>query len=366
MSETGHPADAASNKRRVEYLVSFWSFRMPSVFERWSPDIADAFADGNWIANRYLYIAAYAPIAAVIFGFLAPFLWPGMQTVYSESLTFVATVVVGGILSGSVGVMLLIGYVIGDLLSGAREMSLGGLGGQIISYMLLSLPAVKIPALIRRFAENDKLPKVPFLRNLLIVVVYGFTSGTFTFLWCQAMIVLIRPVYTWRGRSPDVSAIEPIQTSWEWIVMLALAATAIRFFLQRPIDNPMTSETSQTPSVWRTIVWAISITMILAGTYESWIDALIVGLVAGFLGLLRTRPKFNLLDKWSVLVNNVPAPLRLAAASSIGFLICLALLQAFWNRGSLRPIAFGALITMSLFMLLFPPQPPIPTSKGAP
>lgn len=98
-----------------EPLGRLWSVQVPGWLDPWAPQLADAFADGAWTAG-WRALAAVAPLAGWALGFLFPLLWPGMKDIYSESLFFMAVVICGAILSGPVGVMLLLGYIVGDFL----------------------------------------------------------------------------------------------------------------------------------------------------------------------------------------------------------------------------------------------------------
>lgn len=130
-------------------LVQIWSVHLPVWIDPWAVRLADAFADGAWTA-RWRKVSAFAPPIAFGVGFLFPVLWPWMKDVYTESLLFMMIVVAGAILSGPVGVMLLLGYVLGDLASVLFERGYGRgprLAGHFVSYMLLALPAVILPQL---------------------------------------------------------------------------------------------------------------------------------------------------------------------------------------------------------------------------
>src|SRR5688500_1967197 len=98
-------------------LVEFWSVRAPGLLDPWAPPLADAFADGSWMAV-WRRVAAFAPLAAFGIGVLFPLLWPGMRDVYTESLIFLLLIFAASILSGTAGAMLCLGYILGDLAGG--------------------------------------------------------------------------------------------------------------------------------------------------------------------------------------------------------------------------------------------------------
>src|SRR5436309_15268721 len=112
-----NPAD-----RRVQALLSqlgdplqFWTVKLPRNLDPWMPSLADSFADDAWMAP-WQKLASIGPLVALAVGFLAPWLWPGMNNIYSESLFFLLLATVSGIVNGSFGASLFLGYVVGDLL----------------------------------------------------------------------------------------------------------------------------------------------------------------------------------------------------------------------------------------------------------
>src|SRR5262249_29121887 len=156
----------------------------------------DALADGTWTAV-WPRVTAFAPLAAFAAGLLSPLFLPGMYLIYSESLWFMALVIAGAVLSGPVGVMLLVGYICGDLLGGGdrgavyyfEDESQGILrkgGALLISYLLLAMPALKGPQLARRMAEGLALRvrSHPAIAVALRAGVYAVACALMVFLWC--------------------------------------------------------------------------------------------------------------------------------------------------------------------------------------
>src|SRR4051812_38955148 len=110
----GHPAGSKEVRPPFdERLAGFWSVRAPAWLDNWFPQVAKATADGSWTA-AWKPVAAYLPLAAFVLGLLCRFIFPSIYVVYSESLIFMALVIGGAILSGPVGVMLLLGYIVED------------------------------------------------------------------------------------------------------------------------------------------------------------------------------------------------------------------------------------------------------------
>src|SRR5713226_9618299 len=91
--------------------VEFWSVEVPTMLDPWAPQLADSFADDAWMAPWH-NVAAIGPLAALGIGFLAPWLWPGINNIYSESLVFLMLASASAILNWSLGATLLLGYIV--------------------------------------------------------------------------------------------------------------------------------------------------------------------------------------------------------------------------------------------------------------
>lgn len=358
-------------------LTHIWSVRLPVWIDPWAQRLADAFADGTWTA-RWRRVSAFAPPIAFAVGLLFPVLWPWMNDVYTESLLFMMLVVAGALLSGPVGVMLLLGYVIGDLAALRGHGGARGFAGHVISYMLLALPAVILPQLGRRMSEQiaSWWPTESGLRHVLRAVLHAVACGLLVFLWCQAMIVLVRPVFTFARNSPTTEAVIQVQTRWGWLVAVAMLAAVARILVEEGIVRRSGAGTfiadlehqrwadpskrglywRKTPLVVRVALAAITVTLLLAGTYGNFFDAFVVlvtitTLKAWRSGLFGTFPRW-----WNDATARIPALLRFILAPLIGYALAHAVVAVFWRTDSLRPVMLGALLTLMVFQMLFPPK----------
>jgi len=311
-----------------------------------------------------------------------------MDHIYTESLGFMALVIGGAVLSGPVGAMLLFGYVVGDFISGRAPPEAyyigdgGGVlsrsgGSQLISYLLLAIPALRIPLLGRRMVEGLllRLPDSVAKRIGIRASLYAAICALITFLWCQAMIVLIRPVFTWHGSSPTIEAIEPVQNRWGWLVAIAVVAAATRIVLEEIIvcRSPRAEIVTELrrrrwntaqhrgvrwqrlPIIARVVATAMMTTLILAGTYTDWLDALLVAAVTTALGAWRAGV-IKAVVPWAGPIDRIPALLRFVAAPLIGYLLANQTLNLTWftRAETLRPVLLSALFTLVVYYLLFP------------
>lgn len=398
------PTTTASPARsRTDDLIRLWSVTIPRRIEAWAPRMADAFADGAWTAI-WPRITAYAPIAAFIIGVavvvLLPFVpasfLPGLyERVWSELLPFMMLVVAAGILSGTAGIGLLAGLVVGDVLrlpiayvgGWTNWYSLSDIppvailmvaGSALITYLLLAIPAVTLPMVARSFAERTPLRRISSPRGRMVARagVYVLAAGLLTFFWTRAVVVLIRPVFTWRGPDPVVEAIYPVQFQWEWLVGTAVIAVIVRVVLQELVvrRSPRAKRigalqverwADASPGAFWDRVGPIplialvagTVTLLLAGTYEDPYDPVLVFAIAVLVGAWRMgliRPTAG----WARAVERVPALGRLVVAGLVGYALARIVVELLWATGSLRPVLIGILLIVAVFAVLFPRADP--------
>jgi hypothetical protein len=380
---------SSRNARRdqADPLTYFWSVILPHWLDPWAPRFADAFADGTWTAS-WRWMSAIAPLMALVIGFLIPQVWPGMRTVYTESPLFLGLIIAGAIFSGPVGVMMLLGNVIAMLLWGSTGVPLRARhqiwldyfvrrwGGVVISYLLLAIAAIMVPQQARWMAEEMPLPsKITAATRVAIqAVLFALSCGVLIYLWCQAMPVLIRPVFTWFGMAPRPEAIVPLQQGWRWLAGAAAAAALVRLLAERMVigDDSHVTSISQLqelrwsnperrnefwrniPELPRIILRSAVITLVLAGIYQQWIDALLVAIVIIFFEVWRAGLIGTLPEWWERSVIRVPALLRFGTALFFGFLLSQWIITRQWRGDTFQPVLWASISTLLLFYFLFP------------
>lgn len=367
-----------------------WSVRLPRALDRWAPGVADTLADGVWTAGLHRFVAAFLPWLALAAGFLAPEIWSSIAFVYTESLLFLAVAAAGAILSGPVGVGLAAGYVVRWLLildvASSWQILLHRGGGQLISFGLLMILVVTIPRLGRRLARELPFRPPMELRLLLKAVLEAIACGGLVFIWCQATIVLIRPVFTWTGGSPTAQAIIPVQQSWRWIAGAAAVAAIVRVVLESlarrrgsasdvvgSLEKERLAEPLQRGALWRSlhpvvrgVVGAGVITLLLSGMYEGWLDALLVAAGAVALVLWNRGVFAPLPDGWVNALQRIPSLIRFAVPPLLGYVIARWILGIWWSSNSFRPVLVGAVVTLVLFGLAFPRRRLAEPGEGRP
>jgi hypothetical protein len=240
----------------------------------------------------------------------------------------------------------------------------------VTAYLLLAIPTVRVPVVARRFADHAEKTNEGGISFLRVAGLYTLTCGVFIFLWCHATAILIRPVFTFSGHAPTVSAIAPLQRQWEWLVALSIMTALLRFVGEAKLArspsfqgglNSEHVESLRKQGVLVRIPLQVRIAgtvaasiLLLSGMYEGWLDAVVVALVITVIALLRSRQARGSVKTYVLFMTHVPALIRLVAACTFGFLASFALLELFWKAHSFRPVLVGALITTTALAILFP------------
>lgn len=375
---------AASTEGLTVRLAKLWSLTIPGRLAKRAPTLADSFRDGAWTA-AWPPVAAFAPLAGLILGFLAALV---LDVSYTESLAFMMLVIAGAIMSGPVGVMLLAGYAVGNLLlkegyyssssySDFLPRFLTAWGGKLIVLALLAFPAVLLPPLARRMVWPVAGRAAPGNRLAVRAALYAAVVGVLVFLWAQAMVVLVRPVFVLpsSGGQPTPEAIEPVQNLWPWLVAVGVVAAAGRVIVESRVLRRFPWATAvaeayrnwwalapRRPSTWqqapalvRVLVVALLGTALLAGTYERWFDPLIAFVGVGALEAWRLGVQRGLIGGVRGAIRRIPGIVRFVIAVILGYGVAYLPVSSMFFAGSLRPVLFGALASMAVFYLLFPP-----------
>ncbi|MCC7106055.1 MAG: hypothetical protein IT307_13005, partial [Chloroflexi bacterium] len=342
-------------------------------------------------------VSAFAPLAGLVLGFLAPFLWTGQLPALFEPLGFMAVLIAGSILSGLLGLTLLGGYLLGDLLGGAtfgqRYASYPGLleaaGSQLISYLLLAIPVVQLPRLARalscsvpeRAAMKPAVNRVPGAPGRLLppvlahsaesppvgatsgALVYPLACGVLVYLWCQGLTLLIRPIFTWGSGLPTARVMEHAPGQWAWLVAAAVLAALARVALERAarrrargaaavaMEQLSGAWSARRGAKWRRLPVSLRISLaagvvslLLSGAYTHWTDGLLVGAAAVCLGTWRTGLLGRFPAGFVRTVQRAPALPRFVVAPLLGYLVAVLTAGAASGATTVSPALLGMLV----------------------
>jgi uncharacterized protein YjeT (DUF2065 family) len=382
---SGQPANPSppQNEKPVpgpgHRVLRLCSVKLPAKLRLVAPRLADALADGIWLA--VWPFGGGIVLGALTTGFLFPLLWPGMHVIYSESLLFLLLVVAAAFLNGCIAVMLLFGYAAGDIVHiglgnlFSASNPLPTLAGHLVGYSVLGIVAVVLPAMARSMARQlaSKTANSQ-LSTLAEAGLFGLAAGVLTYAWCQGAVVLLRPIFTWAGESPISEAIVHVQQDWPGLVAVAVVVASAKPFLEQLAQRSPSrvlisqwkrevrasaSQRRRIPAPVRLLFTSLIATFVLAGTYASWLDALLVFATTLGLGAWRSGLIGHFPAAWTQPISRIPVLLRFMAGLIVGYILSGVVLSGAWHQtDSLRPIMLGALLTLAaLYVLLPKPRP---------
>lgn len=380
-----------------ETLIRYWYARLPRGLAPYIPRIAAALADGSWMAV-WIRVAAWAPVIVFGVGLFVPRTWPGMQVVHTDSPLFIGTAVALSILSGTWGVALLLANGLREVLSHDMASTLSAVlhvgAGQLVVWMLLGVLVVMLPQFAHLLTEAGVV-RMSFLRNsdvravcraLLLAAIYS----CLVLLWCQAMSVLVRPVFTWSGNSPSIDVVSMVGAWWPWIAAAAAGAALVRGILEGVVAPRMRLATYATelarereasvrrpdralddaPEAMRIALAAFGMMILIAGMFERLEDVVAAGLGIWLIAMLaRGRGAGWFTGGWAFGMSRIPGAVRVAVALGSGYLLTDRVLAFGWGGTELRAMMIGTLVTLTLLFVLFPAldmrpsRPAVPRSR---
>jgi hypothetical protein len=218
---------------RVSDLV--WR-RGPQALGRRSFSLGVALADGSWL-RAWPAAAATAPACALTVGAILALVRPD-PTYTSSVAVLVLLVSLAGIGAG-IGVWTWFGYVGADLLFNRAGSGLGFHGPsdtlskawdlyipRVLTYVLLAVMLVIIPVAATGIrVQLSRLARMSGdLKTGLDALLHGALFGVGVALWAQATAFMVRPLWSFSGRIPDIQAIAPLQ---EHAVLLGVVGGAV-------------------------------------------------------------------------------------------------------------------------------------------
>lgn len=312
-----------------------------------SPTAGLILADGGWL-RAVPGVGASAPMAAALTGLWWGGVRPANQVTYSSSTTIVLVMLGLALLGCGVAAWLWAGFVVGDLVffdhaglvsAGVRpnpwELLSRFLVPQLLSYLLLGVLLIGVPltALVARGAVRGILrPRWPMRAGAAAAAAAAVGAAVQAAAWSQSFPLLIRPLWVWRGRPPDVQAIVPIQEHRWWfalvagtvagMVALVVPAAQRRIEGRRPFvtvgapRNERRPRTARRRDLSAALMRSIAATLLLAGLIESWLRAGIVLLLLTIAFVVQARYAASTpLGRWWLA--RVPLGLRLLTAVGV-------------------------------------------------
>ena len=378
--------------------VRFWWIRLPLAAHRISAGLAETLLDGYYLVAWPL-MTAIAPPLVLITGLLIGAWHPGFGEVFTQSMLVMVVAAAIGILSAQSGLLFVTGFALGDFflwhgywVCPPRTMWLAQLCGDprweqvvrsrvplLIVYGVIALLAVGIPIATKGLLAQFPPPRfaTPSVWFAIMMAGHAVLTGALVYLWAQAVPLLIRPVFTWRGDNPPEAAVSPLQDRVAPLVVAAVIASLARMTLQRAtVVSPRStarlnaweanlawaaaarpSPPLRPPAAVQVAATAAWSTLLLAGVLEGWAEA---ALLAGLLLVLqaaRARLIPVPLGAWPQVAYRVPHLIRLVAGTAVTVLLARMVLPGGLGE-SFRPLLH---LLMAGLIVAFLFSPGLPT-----
>jgi hypothetical protein len=346
----------------------------PRLLARASTTLSLAAQDGKFLRFSPP-LGAALPVAAAVVGMIVGLRHP--HPAFSRSwVALLALVAVSGS-GGGLGLIAWLSYCVGDLAAGHHGDQLFGLSladrvWQVwvpvsLTYFLLFALLVMIPlaALAIRWDLLRTLGLKGGVAAVAGSVVQGLVQGVSVAAWSAAASFLIRPLWSFSGRSPSVDAITLLQHRYVTLGAVTGVAAAARglaaHVLGRGRDRPILPADPRRglPAPVLVAVKALALTVLIGG--------LLSGVGSGIVLFVVLAGTFALQDlllprvpRYASVIRRVPVIARLAGGGAVAYVLARAVVEPALNRGE---VGFGSIVvalagSFVAFALLFPRSPP--------
>lgn len=216
------------------------------------PSLRGLAGDGHVVVTLPM-LAAVLPGAVLLLGLVSGLLRLGYDDVYTESVVLLTVLVALGFFSSQLGVLVVVGFCVGDFLTAPRYEGTGysssiwfsGILGEgplatvahgwlprLITYLLLAAVVILLPraarAVVHTVGRARRMPALlawGLVSALLVVIAWLGTDA-----WVAGAPTLVRPLFTWGSYNgtPTVAAIATLQETGGVVVAAAVIATVLR------------------------------------------------------------------------------------------------------------------------------------------
>lgn len=402
----------AAPSAKLERFAERWWVTLPGNLRRYSVLLAEAWSDGLYLTG-WPFLIVLVPALALLLGlvegtthwsFLINDQISGGQTAltFTELLPFMTVTALLGAMSANLGLLVVLGYAVGDLLIfGSFFANNGGYFApsdpiqafiylrvpQLVSYAILFslavMPTLSTRYMTPRLAPLLKLtePTATILQTCVIVAV----QGVLVYVWTLSAPLLIRVFWGWTSAPPPLAAAYYLQVSGGWVVTAAVLGAAVRGWLSYqtskwPLVMQRTARLAtalkeadtklafsrRLPSVVRSLLAALGLVLLVSGFVASLLEATILFVFVALILIARTDilPNLKMWVAWVAFIGRVPLLARLAGGALLGYILTLATLtwyaQVFSSSygdtpsATLRPILVSMCLSLLVMTILLP------------
>jgi hypothetical protein len=365
-------------------VVDFWWVEIPGKLRGYSTLLWAAWSDGNYL-SAWPRIATVLVIATLLFGFgegithwsyrtivgtngfsgnvLAPSAtadnWGGpTRLVFAENLLLLMVGVGLGSISANLGLTLVIGYVLGDLLRGPAATGPGWrsidpfnawiyrhvplLVSYLLFFLLVCLPILTATELVRSLHPRVRQSK------FLTVSMTAAVQALLIYCWACMAPMVFRTVWLWSGGAPRITVPFYSTVTATFLLPVAVVAIILRAALFRTASKRdralrriqvaaiQARQVRQRIPAWlRAVLVAGMITLILTGflhtpanlqptilTNFGEAEIIFIALTAVLLVSAYWLQGMTRWQRWTAQANQYPPGLRLGVATIGSYLVC--------------------------------------------
>jgi hypothetical protein len=303
------------------------------------------------LKNSRIYI-----VPAILVGALGPWM---VDTIYTSSIVYLCAIVFLSFFLQEYAFVVLGAYVLSDVMRFIKSdelVSILFVIGQLSKYILLYSLVITLPKLASVLSETKSIHLSAYKKYI-----HAFIGGALVYLWCQAAIILIRPVFVWSyDQDPSVEATESVQRFFYYLIASALVAILARYkYLGESILNESMTKTSRFKFVLidpflRMFIFIPFVWLLLAGMYTHWIDGLIafVAIFAYESGVFENAiSPFRLHLKFLEKANAI---LKFLGGLILSYGVSYFILKISPETQNFRPVLIATLFSLGIFFILFP------------
>jgi hypothetical protein len=414
----------SSTSLPYESFLESWWVTIPAALRRYSVYLSETWADGVYL-TAWPMVALVAPLAALLFSLLEGIthwnllindtvLGSGSAVTFTELLPLMVLIALAGAISANFGLVMVLGYAIGDFLIAGFRFSYPGLEfqpspnplqsfvllrlAQLISYILLLLLAVT-PTLSAKYLVprlDTILRTTEPTSTLLRVGMLAVIQGAIVYSWTLAAPLLIRIFWAWTDGQPPLSAAYYLQELGGWVVVAAVVGAAghgwLAYLAQRNQSAVQRIErqasalraadthlafTRQLPAFVRAILAAAVLTLLISGfivsaSPGSLVEALLMFIFLAFILIARMAllPSLGFWKSWVALIFRLPLLARLAIGAFASYILSQPIIAFYQNQQltftstseSFLPIVISIGLSLLIMTALIPPVSSVPSS----
>jgi hypothetical protein len=353
----------------------FWLQFPAAVRRRWLA-LGMILSDGSYLRAWPVW-AVTVPLGAAVLAAVLAGLLAGISggPLYTYSFPVVALLVLVSGLGAGVGIWAFLGFTLVNLVvadrsrlpgfypfqDGHLDVLLHGWVPLAIAYGLLFVLLVMGPFLSQLFgtaterAVRGRSARLSGSAGALVAVL---VFAGYAYSWAQAVPFMIRPLWSFGGSTPEISAVQPIQSHTVGLFGVALLAGTLRAVLaglsSAPAPAPVPVPAGRGSAI--TLAWvpfqALLIALLLGGLVGGPLAGVLLWLALCGIGYLRTLV-VPALRPWAAAVRRVPLLVRVLACAGVSYALTAVVVQPAVDRGATSFVSLVLVVLASLLVAAF-------------